>query len=57
MPNKKIITQCDRVVILEGDISDVDFEIPDKEGADIICIRKAYIFPTGQCTSTYEYHN
>jgi hypothetical protein len=28
-------------VILEGDISDVDLELPDKEGADIICVRKA----------------
>jgi hypothetical protein len=41
MPNKKIITPRDRIVILEGDISEVDLDIPDKEGADTICIRKA----------------
>jgi hypothetical protein len=28
-------------VIFECDISDVDLQIPDKEGAEIICIRKA----------------
>jgi hypothetical protein len=41
MPNKKIATPCNTVVILDGDISDVDLEIPDEECADIICIRKA----------------
>jgi hypothetical protein len=30
MPNKKIIAPCDTVVILEGDISDVDLEIPGR---------------------------
>jgi hypothetical protein len=37
MPNKKIMTLCNVVTILEGDISDVTLEISDDEGADILC--------------------
>jgi hypothetical protein len=37
MPKKRIMTFCNIIMILEGDISDVTLEISDDEGAEILC--------------------